>query len=118
MRFIHKYYCIFAIILYLISCKPGADFPVDPTPEPVTISLIEFQVIETNGAYDWEYFTIEGIHYLAVANWNNDSSFITNSYIYKWNGNTFSFHQSIETQGAVDWKYFTIDGDYFLAVAN
>jgi len=50
-----------------------------------TQQLLEFQesqTIPTNGAEDWEYFTIGTEHYLVVANYpsNQDSK------IYRWDG--------------------------------
>ena len=73
----------------------------------------EFQAIPTNGAEDWEYFTIGSDSYLAMANYYGDIS-----KIYKWNGTSFDEFQSIATNGAVDWEYFTIGSDTYLAVAN
>ena len=46
----------------------------------------EFQSIATNGAYDWEFFTIGSNHYLAVANRLNGSTYNIDSKIYQWNG--------------------------------
>ena len=41
-----------------------------------------YQTIDTTGAYDIEYFTISGKHYLAVANRQNGATPQLNSVIY------------------------------------
>ena len=51
-----------------------------------TIVLELYQEIPTSGAFDFEEFTINEEHYLAVANYYNGSSFNIASVIYKWNG--------------------------------
>jgi len=81
-------------------------------------SFIEYQSIPTQGAWNWEYFTIGAEHYLAVANSKNDSTHNINSKIYRWNGASFIEYQSIPTQGAHDWEYFTVGSDHYLVVAN
>ncbi|OAD20758.1 EPTP domain protein, partial [Candidatus Thiomargarita nelsonii] len=65
----------------------------------------EFQSIPTQGALDWEYFTIGSDHYLAVANHHNDSTYNINSTLYRWHGASFVEYQSIPTQGARDWEF-------------
>jgi len=81
-------------------------------------SFSEFQSIPTNGALDWESFTIDGEIYLAVANSNNDTTRLIDSKVYKWNGASFVEFQSIPTQGGNDWEYFILDGEHYLAIAN
>jgi hypothetical protein len=99
------------------SVEPRQDFYV------YTIStgdlFVPYQKITTNGATDWESFTIENDTYLAVANhgaW--DPYRQHDSVIYRWNGSVFTEFQRIETFGAHDFEAFTIDDDIFLAVAN
>ncbi len=74
--------------------------------------------IPTNGASDWQFFTIGGDSYLVVANVDNDSTYNIDSKIYRWNGTGFVEFQSIPTNGAADWEFFTIGSDSYLAVAN
>ena len=86
-------------------------------------NLFDFvQDIETNGAYDFESFVIDGETYLAVANYRNDSSYNAESKIYQWNSTTNRFDedevQAIATNGAIDVEGFVIDGETYLAVAN
>ncbi|MCK5319860.1 hypothetical protein KAJ61_00540 [Candidatus Parcubacteria bacterium] len=77
----------------------------------------EFQSILTNGALDWESFSINDETYLAVAN-SHDEIFNTESRIYKWDGSSFVNSQSILTNGAYDWESFSIGADTYLAIAN
>jgi len=72
------------------------------------------------GAIDWEYFEIEGYHYLAVANHHNNTTGTINSIIYRWNNSIrqFEFYQAIRTNWAYDWEFFTIGDNFFLVVAN
>jgi len=85
-------------------------------------SFVAFQSIPTNGGSDWEFFTIDGSHYLAIANFLRSTGgapiSVIDSKIYKWNGSTFSEFQAIPTAGANDWEFFTIGDDHYLAVAN
>ena len=77
-----------------------------------------FQSIATHSAWDWEFFRIDGVPYLAVANsWNGTTGDI-DSVVYRWDGDDFQEFQSIATHEALDWESFTIDGDTYLAVAN
>jgi hypothetical protein len=78
------------------------------------------QTLATSGAQDFETFTIGEDSYFAVANHRNDSSFVIDSQIYKWNSNTSQFtpFQAIPTQGASDFESFQIGGESYLAVAN
>lgn len=82
--------------------------------------FVEFQATTTNGALRWEFFTIEGDSFLAVANYSTDftTNFNIDSKIYKWDGSKFDEFQSIPTSGAHDWKFFTIESVPYLTVAN
>ena len=64
---------------------------------------------------------INGTVYLAIANFiqpGNNGNFDIDSFIYRWNGIKFVFHQSIPTHGAMGWDSITIEGRVFLVVAN
>jgi len=80
----------------------------------------EFQTITTQGAYDWESFTIDGLTYLALANYHDDTTREIDSKIYKWNGANEQFEelQSIPSVGAKQWNSFSVDGENYLALAN
>lgn len=87
--------------------------------DETTTEFVNFQDIPTSGALDWEYFTLDEMHYLAVANgWNSDGTRLTDSTIYLWDGTMFREQQSIETDRAVDWEFFVIDGNPYLAGTN
>ena len=79
------------------------------------------QDIPTTGAVDWKYFTIDGDHYLVVANCYTGSSHTANSIIYKWDTVSelfIAYEDPIVTHGAQDWEYFSIDDAHYLVVAN
>jgi len=77
-----------------------------------------YQTIDTTGAYDIEYFTISGKHYLAVANRQNGATKQLNSVIYQWNGHQFVTLQNIPTNSATSFHFFEILQEMFLAVTN
>jgi hypothetical protein len=81
------------------------------------IEFQEFQSIPTHGANDWEFFTIDTNHYLAVANHHN-YTYNTDSKLYQWNGTNFVDFQSIPTHGTFDWEFFTIGTNHYLVAAN
>ncbi len=82
--------------------------------------FVGIQSILTNGAFDWEFFTIGSDSYLAVANNFDDDDRNIDSQIYQWNESDSEFVeiQRILTSGASDWEFFTIGSDSYLAVAN
>ncbi len=74
--------------------------------------------IPTQGAADWEFFTINGENYLIVANQYNGSTFNVDSKLYHWNGSGFTQIQTLTTHAVIDWEFFTIGTEAYLAVAN
>ena len=92
--------------------------PVEQSAATLPVSL--FQSIPTMGASDWEFFSIGGDSYLAVANHNNISTPAVNSQIFKYDtgSKAFVLFQSIPTIGATSWKFFTIRNQSYLAVSN
>ncbi|KAK6165532.1 hypothetical protein SNE40_022446 [Patella caerulea] len=78
----------------------------------------EKQTIPTIGAYDWTHFTVDGFHFLVVANAFNGLTTLVYSVIYFWQNDQLVQFQTMETNGATDVEWFTIDGDIFLAIAN
>jgi hypothetical protein len=82
--------------------------------------FVAFQSIATNGALRWEFFTVGGDAFLAVANYSTDftTNFTIDSRIYRWDGAAFAEFQAIPTSGAHYWKFFVIGEQKFLAVAN
>ena len=81
----------------------------------------KFQDLPTRGAVNVEYFTIDGILFLAFANYYGDiNNHKTSSMIYKMNEQTekFSLYQTLQTRGASGLEYFSIADKHFLAVSN
>jgi hypothetical protein len=85
---------------------------------PCGPALDPCEALATNGAADLEFFFIGDDHFLAVANTRSNSSYDTNSVLYKWDGTSLAAYQSIPTSGARDWEFFSIAGVPYLAVAN
>jgi len=83
-----------------------------------TSQLDKIQSIATNGGINFKHFTIGTNHYLAVANYSNDSTSNINSAIYKWNSTQFVKIQSIATNGAFYFQSFIVGTDTYLAIAN
>ena len=79
--------------------------------------FILIQTLSTHGARSIEHFTIDGVHYMAIANLY-DGSYKLNSVIYKWSTDKFQEFQVISTNGASGFKFFTIERDHYLAVAE
>ena len=77
-----------------------------------------YQAMETSGGYDFEHFSIDGKHYLAVANHCNGTTYRVDSVIYQWNGTQFVVYQNIKTNGATSFHFFNILKEMFLAVTN
>ena len=104
------------LLLMALSLAPPATKP--SYAQGSGTEFVEFQSIPTNGAHDWQFFTIGSDHYLAVANYYNGSTYNIDSKLYRWDGTSFFEFQSIPTNGAVDWEFFTIGSVHYLALAN
>ncbi|KAM9804828.1 LOW QUALITY PROTEIN: thrombospondin-type laminin G domain and EAR repeat-containing protein-like [Neosynchiropus ocellatus] len=76
------------------------------------------QTLSTSGAYDWEFFSVAGFHFLVVANTFDGLKTTVNSRVFLWREGRFQPFQDIPTSGAVDWESFWVDGRFFLVVAN
>ncbi|XP_033624010.1 thrombospondin-type laminin G domain and EAR repeat-containing protein isoform X2 [Fukomys damarensis] len=84
------------------------------------LKFTPYQRIATHSARDWEAFTVDGEHFLAVANHREGDNHNIDSVIYKWNPSSrlFEPNQTIATSGAYDWEFFTVGPYSFLVVAN
>ena len=90
--------------------------------------FVAMQSIPTFSAYDWEHFSIDGKHYLVVANSMSQNTgskiYNQNSIVYQYDAarakdKAFEVFQSISTIGAYDWEYMNIGADeHYLIVAN
>jgi len=65
---------------------------------------------------DLETFRISNTLYLGVAKWRDDTTYRVNSYVYRWNGESFDNVLSIDTVGAYKIISFSIDNYTYLAV--
>ena len=86
-----------------------------------TVKFAEFQTLPTKGAFDLEFFTIDGSHFLAAANSisaANNLSFDLNSNIFRWDGAKFVIFQDVFTHDAVDVHFFQFGSSKYLAFAN
>uniref|UniRef100_A0A3B4GC11 Thrombospondin-type laminin G domain and EAR repeat-containing protein-like n=1 Tax=Pundamilia nyererei TaxID=303518 RepID=A0A3B4GC11_9CICH len=76
------------------------------------------QMLQTSGAYDWEFFTVGPYYFLVVANAFDGVTTSLDSVIYIWVNGNFQVFQKIKTFCATDWEMFQIDSRVFLVVAN
>ncbi|MEQ9365661.1 MAG: hypothetical protein RIF32_15560, partial [Leptospirales bacterium] len=78
------------------------------------------RAIQTQGAIDLDFFTIEGTHYLAVANYANTSLNAPMSQILRWNGTGFvsGAVPNVVTNYVRHMRHFEFDGEHFLGVTN
>ncbi|MCB8950819.1 MAG: hypothetical protein H6650_02275 [Ardenticatenales bacterium] len=104
-------FLFFALLTVIITAMVSTTQAAEP-------QFQEVQAISTNGAYDWEPFTIGSDAYLAVANYYNDATGNIDSRIYRQISGTFVEIQAIPTNEARDLESFTIGSDTYLAVAN
>ncbi|XP_042527646.1 thrombospondin-type laminin G domain and EAR repeat-containing protein [Dipodomys spectabilis] len=100
--------------------EKGQEFSVIYKWSPRKLKFVLYQRIATHSARDWEAFTVDGEHFLAVANHREGDNHNIDSVIYKWSPTTqlFEANQSIATSGAYDWEFFTVGPYSFLVVAN
>ena len=81
-------------------------------------SFVNFQSLQTYGAWDVKSFSNNGETFLAFANWKKKNSTDIDSFIYKWNGSRFVLFQSIPAHAGRAWEPFSICGETFLAIAD
>ena len=81
-------------------------------------SFVQFQSLQTYGAFDVKSFKTNDDRFIVFANHYDGSSFNIDSFIYKWDGSKFLLFQSIPTRGARAWWPFVMCGQTFLGVAN
>ncbi|XP_055015652.1 thrombospondin-type laminin G domain and EAR repeat-containing protein-like [Boleophthalmus pectinirostris] len=100
--------------------EPEIDFSVIYKWSRKRRRFVRLQTLQTHCARDWEAFTINQQHYLAVANHRIGNNHTIDSLIYKWNrlAKAFELHQRLPTSGAYDWEFFSVGPYHFLVVAN
>ncbi|XP_075463248.1 thrombospondin-type laminin G domain and EAR repeat-containing protein isoform X2 [Ascaphus truei] len=111
---------IFLALANFEKNEDGQEFSVIYKWNPKKLKFLQYQMIRTHSARDWEAFHIEGETFLAIANHREGNNHNINSVIYKWNSSTglFETNQTIPTSGAYDWEFFRIGPYSFLVVAN
>jgi len=79
-----------------------------------------YQPFTTQGGRHSEFFDIEGNKYLTIANYSNDSTYMVDSDVYKWNVTTkqFDIYQSLPTTGCTSINHFTKDSENYIFVNN
>ena len=76
-----------------------------------------FQTVLGYAAKEWRHFTIDGVHYLGLAQ-NRPGPKSVSSVILRWNGERFEEFQEIPSRGGYNLYAFEIDGTTYLAHAD
>ena len=71
-----------------------------------------FQTLPSSWAYNWEFFTLAGDHFLALADHARSST------LYRWSGTSFEQFQPFGERGGRAFAFFTADRDAYLAFAD
>ncbi|HWJ34437.1 MAG TPA: hypothetical protein VNR70_04180 [Steroidobacteraceae bacterium] len=83
---------------------------------------IIFQEIPTFAAKQWNYFSFDGRHFLALAQGvtipGAEARHKRQSCIFEWDGTRFVEFQTLEGRWGYNWAYFELDGGRFLAYAD
>jgi EPTP domain len=74
--------------------------------------FVEFQTLDGKWGYNWEFFTIDGEHFLCYADHVGDSLAL------KWNGASFAPFQKFSPSAGRCFRFFEVDGERLLAFAN
>lgn len=82
----------------------------------------EFQRVATFGAKQWRYFSIDGQHFLGLAQGFEQpgltSQHPTTSRIYRWNGEKFTEFQILDGRWGYNWTPVTHGNQHYLAYAD
>ena len=80
------------------------------------------QSFPTFAAKQWKHFSIEGRHFLALAQGvvaeGPPAVHPTLSCIYEWNGSEFVLFQTVPSAWGYNWEFFELDGHRFLGYAD
>jgi hypothetical protein len=81
-----------------------------------------FQTVPTFAAKQWRHFSIDGRHFLALAQGvvmdGAKAIHPAKSCIFTWDGLQFSHWQDVPSGWGYNWTYFTLGGRHFLAYAD
>jgi hypothetical protein len=72
----------------------------------------EFQTLDGSWGYNWQYFELDGQHFLAYAD------HLTASVLLRWNGAAFTAFQEFAPRGGRAFELFQANGGTYLAFAN
>jgi hypothetical protein len=74
--------------------------------------FVEFQELDGPWGYNYQYFELDGQHFLAYAD------HVSPSVLLRWNGTAFTRFQELAPRGGRAFKLFRADGGTYLAFAN
>ena len=78
-----------------------------------------FQLLASTNAVQIHSFETSESTFIAVANYQSAEGLDdTDSFIYRWNGSSFTDYQSLQTHAAHSWRSFCVGGVTYLVVAN
>lgn len=80
-----------------------------------------FATLPAPGGEDAEFFTIGSRSFLAVACIRTGAGpyeYVTESFVYEWDGDGFTLFQSVPTFAAKQWRYWSIGNRHFLGLAQ
>ncbi|MFF1451164.1 hypothetical protein ACFVYF_23965 [Streptomyces sp. NPDC058274] len=83
--------------------------------------FVPFQAFDAFAAKQWRHFTVDGRHFLALAQGvavPETAGLNRPSVIYVWDGTRFTHFQDIPSQWAYNWRAFTVGGHTMLAHAD
>lgn len=84
--------------------------------------FVPFQTFETFAAKQWKHFSLEGRHFLALAQGvvaeGPPAVHPSLSCIYEWNGSEFVLFQTVPSAWGYNWAFFELDGQFFLGYAD
>ncbi|OQV07206.1 hypothetical protein CLAIMM_11672 [Cladophialophora immunda] len=84
--------------------------------------FVEFQKIPTFGAKQWRYFSINGRHFLALAQGVKvpglSSEVPGDSTVFEWDGTSFSSLQTVPSAWGYNFLHFELFGFHYLAYAD
>lgn len=109
------------------SLRTGCD-PYELNTESIIFEIMDggrfvpFQKIPGFAAKQWTHFTIDGRHFLAlaqnVAMPGEKAKQAADSCIYEWDGERFMLFQTVESAWGYNWAFFEVEGVRLLAYAD
>ena len=84
--------------------------------------FVPFQTFATFAAKQWSHFTLQGRHFLALAQGvvaeGPPAVHPSLSCLYEWNGSEFVFFQTVTSAWGYNWEFFVLGGEFFLGYAD